>query len=262
MAFIEIDTMDRKSNWDSQIKNAQAYYKINYLYEGKKDYSINSKSFTANANTFVLIAPNCLAMSEAVFFKQIHINFDRDYLNILSSDILNTCFNNLSIKINDENIEKFESLLNEIISEHETNITQDNLMLKLKLAELIVMLNRYSNNLPAEYSAPIKQNNFISNVANFIDANFATCTLENLSKQFYVSEAHLSREFKKNIGVNISIYIANKKIALASYLLKYTDESIETISEKCGMNSANYFGLKFKNIIGISPLQYRKANKK
>jgi len=54
-------------------------------------------------------------------------------------------------------------------------------------------------------------------------------------------------------------YLTGVRIKNARYMLENTDKPISCIAESCGFNDSNYFSVAFKNIMGISPKQYRKT---
>ena len=82
--------------------------------------------------------------------------------------------------------------------------------------------------------------------------------LEEMEDISNVSVSYLSRKFKQIIGMGISEYIQMYRINIAKKLLVQSDESILSISSKCGFNDSNYFSSVFKRKEGISPLKYRK----
>lgn len=84
-----------------------------------------------------------------------------------------------------------------------------------------------------------------------IDLNF-------LSKRFSVSAAHFSRVFKQLIGINVTDYIAMKRIGLAKDLLSNYDEKISTVAEQSGFTSMPHFFRTFKKLVQMTPSEYRK----
>lgn len=107
-----------------------------------------------------------------------------------------------------------------------------------------------------------KENSFsykLSQIRDYIDLNFQNkISLDYLSKEFYVSKFHLSREFKRAYNITIGNYILSRRISNAKRLLRFTDDSIETVSIQCGIPEAGYFIKVFKKSEGMTPLEYRK----
>ena len=43
-------------------------------------------------------------------------------------------------------------------------------------------------------------------------------------------------------------------------MLKNTNKSIRQVAYDCGFNDSNYFSKVFKEVVGISPLQYKRQD--
>ena len=84
--------------------------------------------------------------------------------------------------------------------------------------------------------------------------------LEDLASYIGYTVAHLSRKFKKELGISVSQYITTIKIEKAKRLLITTDLKIEEISEKLNYSSRAYFSELFLKETGLTPAQYRKNN--
>lgn len=97
-------------------------------------------------------------------------------------------------------------------------------------------------------------------IKDYININFRQkITLDHLSEQFYISKFHLSREFKQMYGVTIGNYILAQRITYAKELLRFTNNSIETISEACGIPDTSYFNKVFRKSENMTATQYRKS---
>lgn len=96
-------------------------------------------------------------------------------------------------------------------------------------------------------------------ISEYISENYSSkITLEELSEQFYISKFHLSREYKKVYGTTIGSALTNFRISHAKSMLRFTDDSIDTIALKCGFQDSAYFIKVFKKAENLTPLQYRK----
>ena len=66
------------------------------------------------------------------------------------------------------------------------------------------------------------------------------------------------RIFKNYTGYTIKEFINNVKILKTIDPLVFTDDTILKIALNNGFNSQEYYSEKFKDIIGVSPLKFRK----
>lgn len=84
-------------------------------------------------------------------------------------------------------------------------------------------------------------------------------SLDLISDHFHITPAYLSSFFKKEIGENLSSYLANLRISEARRLLENTDMKVSEISEKVGIPSQTTFIRLFKKYCGLTPNEYRKS---
>jgi AraC-like DNA-binding protein len=103
---------------------------------------------------------------------------------------------------------------------------------------------------------------FVSRAIGYINQNIAwDMTLEDICRNVNVSKFHLCRSFREHTGMTVMEYILNTRIILAKNELLKTDDSVATISSKCGFSSASYFCRAFHQKEGCTPLQFRKQGK-
>jgi len=69
--------------------------------------------------------------------------------------------------------------------------------------------------------------------------------------------SYLSRHFKKETGMTISNFINRVKIDEALLMVSTTDKSISHIADELGFSSTSYFAKVFRQVEGISPIEYK-----
>ena len=82
-------------------------------------------------------------------------------------------------------------------------------------------------------------------------------TVDVLAEYTGLSASHLSRLFKKNLGLSISDYVREKKIEKAENLLKYSDYSYIEIANYLSFSSQSHFIQTFEKLTGMTPKKYR-----
>ncbi|MBQ8658118.1 MAG: AraC family transcriptional regulator [Clostridia bacterium] len=75
------------------------------------------------------------------------------------------------------------------------------------------------------------------------------------------SHSYICRIFKQHMGISISDYLKNVRVAHVAYYLKTTDYSLQQIAEQVGIDSLSYLNKIFKEKYELSPIQYRKTYK-
>jgi len=97
-------------------------------------------------------------------------------------------------------------------------------------------------------------------ILGYIEASMpGPIVLSDLSAAFFMSEGHLSRIFRKEMGMSIMAYVKRMRIQMAARLLKDSGEPIGMIAARVGVGDANYFCRMFKSVMGVSPSEYRLA---
>lgn len=76
------------------------------------------------------------------------------------------------------------------------------------------------------------------------------------------SKSNFCRNFKLATGTSFHNYLAKYRITNSCYLLRSTDYSIDKIAESVGYNDTHSFYRTFKQIMNMTPLQYRNAPSK
>ena len=81
--------------------------------------------------------------------------------------------------------------------------------------------------------------------------------VENLASQLQTSREHLSRVFKKHVGITLQDYILRQKMSLACKLLKDTNLSSKEVSARIGYDNPSQFTRSFKKLLHVPPSQFR-----
>lgn len=82
-------------------------------------------------------------------------------------------------------------------------------------------------------------------------------TIDDLADHTRLSTSHLSRLFKKEVGISVSDYIREQKIEKAKNLLRYSDYSLIDIANYLSFSSQSHFIQVFSKHVGKTPKKYR-----
>lgn len=98
----------------------------------------------------------------------------------------------------------------------------------------------------------------IAQVENFIKNNLhRSLSLNEIANAVNYNRTYLSRLFVKTTGENLSQYILRLKMEKAEHYLTHSNESIQSIAEKLGFDTSQYFSMVFKKYTGLSPRDFR-----
>lgn len=136
---------------------------------------------------------------------------------------------------------------------------------KIKVLELLLFLSvldtgkdEIKNNV---YSN--EQVSLAKSVSEYLSENMDRhVTIEQISRHFHVSETHIKNTFKGVYGVSIYAYTRTIKMESAAYMLEYTDRTVMDIAGEHGYDNGSKFARAFREIKGMTPSEYRLANKK
>lgn len=94
---------------------------------------------------------------------------------------------------------------------------------------------------------------------NYIYANLhGKITVADAAGKLNTNPNYLSTLFKRYEGISFSDYVMREKIALAKNLLIYSGSSYGQIAATLGFSSQSHMGKHFKEITGMTPIQFRK----
>ena len=107
-------------------------------------------------------------------------------------------------------------------------------------------------------TVPVLHSELITGVLDYISSSYSEdLSLEKLSRKFYISQYHLSRKFKAEVGIPINQYILSMRLGEAERMLAFEDIPIKDISERCGYSNLQYFYQSFKKQTGMTPAEMR-----
>jgi transcriptional regulator GlxA family with amidase domain len=81
-----------------------------------------------------------------------------------------------------------------------------------------------------------------------------------LARVACISEAQFIRVFKTTFGETPHRYLQRRRVERAMWLLRETPRSVTDICLDVGYNSLGTFSRTFRDIVGISPAEYREGN--
>ncbi|MBN2047404.1 MAG: helix-turn-helix domain-containing protein [Anaerolineaceae bacterium] len=104
------------------------------------------------------------------------------------------------------------------------------------------------------YSAAVKD------CCDYIDHHLREPLLiKEIAEQLGFSPDHLSRKFRHETGEPLNDYIRHAKIAEAKSMLRHSGMPLSEISELLSFSSQSYFSAVFKQLVGVTPKQYREG---
>ena len=129
------------------------------------------------------------------------------------------------------------------------------------LASLLVeiaRLNRRSEEERVEEEKG-KLTNMITRVQDFVSYHYMEdIKVKDLAQSCHISETHFRRVFTSYMKMSPLEYINTVRINTACELLETTDAPVADVAHKCGFTTNSTFNRNFKQLMGVTPLEWRK----
>lgn len=177
-----------------------------------------------------------------------------DFIRALKNNFIKICSMTCYIAI-EANVpyKKAMDATNAYISKVE-NLQNINDIYTLTKEALISITNTIAKSLKNSYSK------YVNNVINYIHQHYAEkISLKMLAEYTNLSQYYLSKQIKKETGLNLLDNINNIRVEESKDLLLNTNMSILDVAQKVGFNYQNHFAATFKKLTGLSPNEFRKT---
>lgn len=249
-------------------------YELYFLEEGEGYYFIDRETYLVRAGDVVLIKPNqihktsmervarhgrlLLQITEAPMdaflrgngFMTLEELYDKKGRIVSLGERAGAAVKELMIRVGEE------------IRDRQRGY---DLMVRLKLLELLAVLWRCGEDAPPEREERVAQSpkyQKVQEVAEYLQANPGTReSLDQLAGRFYISRSWLSRIFREVTGFSVSEYANMVRVKRAQKLLAHGDYSVTEISELVGFESITYFERIFRRYTDRTPLGYRREKR-
>ncbi|MBE6014881.1 MAG: 2-isopropylmalate synthase [Lachnospiraceae bacterium] len=113
------------------------------------------------------------------------------------------------------------------------------------------------NQIPEIATSAVARDERLVNMVNFIQANYQTVSLEDMARQFNLSEPYISKYIKEKSGKTFIETVQGIRMKKARALLKNGNMTVENIAYAVGYQNVEHFNRLFKKIFKMTPVQYR-----
>jgi AraC-like DNA-binding protein len=161
------------------------------------------------------------------------------------------------IKVNGKSLERI-TLLMKLIAKSDG---LERITLLLSILETMAKQKEYQYLASpiAQYTINETDSNRLNNVYKYVNNNYYNeIKLENVARIANLSTPAFCRYFKERTNKTFIKFLNEIRISHACRLLVEEELSVANIGYTCGYSNVSYFIKKFKNITGLTPLNYRK----
>lgn len=275
MAGLAIDEVVRDEEFTMHTRHFHGTFELYFLLEGERYYFIDRETYHVKKGMVVLINRQQIhktSMAGNSYHDRILLQINGEGLSpfleqagLLSLERL--FGENYGVtELPEEVWEEVKGLLFSIRKELEAKQGRYEVMVKLKLAEILLLIyrcrrNRVLNKEGRELSTvQTAKHQKVHEVADYLLHHYDTDeSLEELAGRFFISKSYLSRIFREVTGFSVNEYRNVTRVKKAQELLLGSAYSVTEISELLGFESVTYFERVFRKMTDKTPLKYRKA---
>ncbi|GIP23834.1 AraC family transcriptional regulator [Paenibacillus sp. J22TS3] len=122
------------------------------------------------------------------------------------------------------------------------------------LCALCLIFDRASDQSCSKPGSPLRTNWVVGSMKRYIEENaLETFRIEDVAKMAGLSVSRAVHLFKEVLGYTMIQYAQEIRLSNALERIRYTDWSLEHISQSCGFGTYSYFHKLFKQKYGVSP---------
>lgn len=127
--------------------------------------------------------------------------------------------------------------------------------------EFALLLNYFTSCIDEKQIRDVMdEHSYISDVMDYISHHFGEPLLtEDLSRQFFVSRAKLTADFKACTSITIKQYIQLTRVNYAKQML-LSGKNISEVAQNCGFCDDSHFIHTFRSIVGETPRAFAMGN--
>lgn len=126
--------------------------------------------------------------------------------------------------------------------------------------QLVMYLKRPSGQ--SQFSVPLEQlstTRRIEDLRHHIMRNISrSLTVVDLAEYAHVSDRHLTRLFKTELGMTPHAYIESVRVEKARHDLESSDATLERIASSCGFGTTDTLVRAFRRRLNTTPTEYRR----
>ena len=269
--FVHKITLTKNSKFEhSYPYDARIFYTVDgngtIIANGKKRHmKKGSIIFINSGNKYLLETPEDQVTYIAVNFDYTFANHNKNtpiqpaiYSSYDSRQLIdNTTFSNASVLNKDFYIEELPIIEKQLISmekEYSTKLNFYELRLSSLITDILIKSIRYATT----HNSLTDGKELSDKIVVYIMQNFnKKITNKEIAEKFNYHPNYVSSLIKDYTGLPLHQYIKNIRVTKTTDMLPIANKSISEIATNCGFYDSGHFIKCFKDIIGITPQQYR-----
>ncbi len=261
--------------------HCHSYYELSYITKGTRQEYYNGKYYEIGEGSLFFLTPLTVhGFTNKTEVNDMILQFSPDYLQANATAISPNTI--LTLKAEDkpyvqvpknsyleEIVKELYSLCNDVTQFQQKSSPSLNYRIQQNLNTSLQLLRLVNYLLEKDFLTFQKEERSYSDIAildtvinQILSHPENMPTMDEAAKMVNLSYYHFSRLFKKATGFNYNNYCNHLRIQYAEELLLHSNLSIAEITSAVGLETNSGLTRLFKRTLGMSPMQYRKKEKK
>lgn len=254
---ISVDITQCTQKW-REIDYTPQYSKIYYILEGEGRLVIDGVEYLPQPGQLCIMPANVLQSYEPINNNEYlkywtHFTCESGERSIF--DIIKVPYL-IDVKNHDTH-KRLKTIFKDMIKHHKYKTFTSDLLLESYIRELIAIYLQETglDNIDIHSS---KDSQRQSEIIRYINDNISKkISVDEIAHEVYLHPNYFIKYFKKTFGISPAKYINNRKIELASEMLRSDDNNISEVAKKLGFSDIYHFSKVFKRHTGFSPSYYK-----
>ena len=261
--------------------HCHSYYELSYVTKGTRQEYYNGKYYEVGEGSLFFLTPLTIhGFTNQSIINDMILQFSPDYLQTNATAVSpNTILTLQSEEKPFIQVEKHSyleeilmnlySLCNDVEHLAQENTVSLNMQIQHNLSTSLLLLQLINHLLEKGFLTFRMEERSYSDIATLdtvinqiLSHPESMPTMEEAARMANISYYHFSRLFKKATGFNYNNYCNHLRIQYAEELLLHSDLSIAEITSAVGLETNSGLTRLFKRTLGVSPMQYRKQEKR
>ena len=251
---------------------------VNYIYSGECTYTINGSEKNLYKGDICILDTNVLHSTKPIGENDIIVNiamtksyFSNGFLARLSHHgvIANFLLNAISdsqthdqyIILRSQNKSKIPSVIENLSCEYFDQILGTAEVIESYMIILFTELLRTIQHAENIEFCESKTSTQLIKILRYIESNYLTCTLSEISHGFGYNSNYLSTLLKKKTGKSFKELKLIQQMTFASFLLINSEKTVHEIADEVGFSNHGFFFNKFQSYFTMTPKKYRELKR-
>lgn len=252
------------SSWLPKAKLSRkncAFFSMELVLEGKGELTVNGNKYELNPKDVFLLHFDEDHVYQNIGtgrWKKVWISFRHSLLtpglNQLGLDMIS------KISLKDQDFEQIRRLFFDVLDDIRNRNKDFRIDASATCYKIFHLLARYARAISSQRTNVIPPQ--IQAVISYVEKHLREpISMEDLAEVAGCCRVHLTRLFKKHMGIHTRDWLIQLRMRHACMMLKTTNLPVHLVAEEVGFDDPYHFSTAFRRTVGQPPTKYRKMSK-